>query len=162
MRYKLLVLSLVLSFVVGAKDLTGKVVRVADGDTITVLDGSNTQHKVRLNKIDAPESGQAFGNVSKKHLSSMVAGKEVKVAWEKTDKYGRVLGDVTCCSTNVNLQMVKDGLAWHFKFYDKTPEYAEAEKTAREKKLGLWADPNPVEPYQFRKSKKEKRRTVNN
>ena len=158
MRSWLTFLSLILSLSVGANELTGRVVRVADGDTITVLDGSNTQHKVRLNRIDAPESGQAFGNVSKKHLSSMVAGKEVKVYWEKTDKYGRILGDITCCSTNVNLQMVKEGLAWHFKFYDKTPEYAEAEKAAREKKLGLWADPNPVEPYQFRKIKKEKKK----
>ena len=146
---------MMLSFTVGAKDLTGKVVRVVDGDTITVLDGSNTQHKVRLNKIDAPESGQAFGNVSKKHLSSMVAGKEVKVVWQKTDRYGRILGDVFVGELNVNLQMVKDGLAWHFKFYDKTPEYAEAEKAARAKKLGLWADPNPVEPRQFRKAKKK-------
>ena len=82
MRLFVVVASLFLSLTVGANELTGKVVRVADGDTITVLDGSNTQHKVRLNRIDAPESGQAFGNVSKKHLSSMVAGKEVKVDWE--------------------------------------------------------------------------------
>lgn len=148
---------LCLSLTLKAETLTGKVVRVADGDTLTVLDTSNTQHKVRLNKIDAPEKKQAYGETSKKHLSEYVFGKDVKVEFEKKDRYGRVLGEVYCCTTNVNLQMVKDGYAWHYKFYDKTPSYAEAEKDAREKKLGLWVDPNPVEPYQFRKMKRSKK-----
>ena len=154
MRYWLIALSLMLSLAVGAKDLTGRVVRVADGDTLTVLDASNTQHKIRLNKIDAPEKGQAFGNASKKHLSSMVFGKDVSVEWQKKDRYGRILGEVYVGTTNVNLQMVKDGYAWHYKFYDKTPSYAEAETQAREKRLGLWVDSNPVEPYQFRKTRR--------
>ena len=156
MRLFVVVVSLFLSLTVGANELTGKVVRVADGDTITVLDGSNTQHKVRLNKIDAPESGQAYGNVSKKHLSSMVAGKEVKVEWASKDKYGRILGDVTCCSTNVNLQMVKDGLAWHFKHFDNTESYTQVEKEAKEKKIGLWKDKEPIAPWEFRKQNKDK------
>jgi len=142
---------------VTAEELTGKVVRVADGDTITILDSTATQHKVRLNKIDAPEKGQAFGDASKKHLSGFVFGNTVRVDFKKRDQYGRILGEVYFNATNINLQMVKDGYAWHYKFFDKTPEYAEAEKVAREKRLGLWVDPDPVEPYQFRKQKRAKK-----
>ena len=134
-----------------ADTVGGVVVRVADGDTITVLDDSKKQHKVRLVKIDAPEKAQAYGQASKKHLSSFVAGKAVTVEYEKKDQYGRILGEVFVGELNVNLQMVKDGMAWHYAYYDNTPSYTEAEKEARAKKLGLWQDPNPVPPYEFRK-----------
>lgn len=150
-------LTVFMSFTLKAETLKGKVVRVADGDTLTVLDETQTQHKVRLNKIDAPEKKQAYGEASKKHLSQYVFGKDVKVEFEKRDRYGRILGIVYLGALDVNLQMVKDGYAWHYKFYDKTTSYAEAEKEAREKKLGLWVDPNPVEPYQFRKMKRGKK-----
>ena len=116
-----------MTLALNAQMLQGKVVRVADGDTITILDATNTQNKVRLNKIDAPEKKQAFGEVSRKHLASMVAGKIVNVDWEKKDKYGRILGDISIGTTNVNLRMVQDGLAWHFKAFDNTPTYAQAE-----------------------------------
>jgi len=139
---------------VAADTLRGRVVRVADGDTITVLGASNVQHKVCLDKIDAPEKKQAFGEKSKQHLSEMVFGKDVKVEWQKKDRYGRILGEVYVCSTNANLQMVKDGMAWHYKLYDKTEVYAAAEKDARDKRIGLWSDPNPIEPHEFRKSKR--------
>jgi len=137
-----------------AQTVTGKVVRVADGDTITVLDAVNAQHKVRLEKIDAPEKGQAFGQASKKHLAEIVAGRSVRVEWEKRDKYGRVLGVVYVGEVNANLQMVKDGYAWHYKRFDDTPAYAQAETAAREKRLGLWADGNPIAPWDFRRTKK--------
>lgn len=84
----------VLAFVsASAATLNGRVVKVADGDTITVL-VSNVQHKIRLNRIDAPEKGQAFGSVSRQHLASFVAGKDIEVEWKKKDKYGRLLGTV--------------------------------------------------------------------
>ena len=139
-----------------AQTVTGKVVRVADGDTITVLDAANAQHKVRLEKIDAPEKGQAFGAVAKSHLAELVAGKFVRVEWEKRDKYGRVLGVVYVGETTANLQMVKDGYAWHYKRFDNTPVYSQAENAAREKRLGLWADGNPIAPWDFRKVKRGK------
>lgn len=138
-----------------ASTLSGKVVRIADGDTCTVLDSSNTQHKIRLDKIDAPESKQAYGNKAKEHLAGMIAGKEVSVEWKKKDQYGRVLGEIFVGELNVNLQMVKDGYAWHYKHFDKTESYAQAESEARAKKLGLWQDANPVNPYEFRKSKRK-------
>jgi len=155
MKIALIVSLLVTSLALNAETLQGRVVRVADGDTITILDATNTQNKVRLNKIDAPEKSQAFGEVSRKHLASMVASKNVQVEWTKKDKYGRILGDISIGTTNVNLRMVQDGLAWHFKAFDNTKEFAQAEIEAREKKIGLWKDANPIPPWEFRKAKKE-------
>ncbi len=77
-----------------ADSLTGKVVKVADGDSITVLDSTNIQHRIRLQGIDAPERKQAFGNASRKHLATLVAGKQVTVKWVKRDRYGRIVGFV--------------------------------------------------------------------
>lgn len=132
--------------------ITGKVVRVADGDTIMVLDSFKTQHKIRLNRIDAPEKGQAFGQVSRKYLAGMVTNGTVKVEWEKKDKYGRVLGIVySSDGKETNLEMLKAGLAWHYKHFDQTESYSQAEKDARTKKVGLWADKNPIEPWNWRK-----------
>lgn len=74
--------------------LIGRVVKVADGDTLTLLDAANNQHKIRLNAIDAPEKDQAFGQKSKQRLSDYVFGKEVAVRWKSKDKYGRILGTV--------------------------------------------------------------------
>lgn len=145
--------------------LNGRVVKVSDGDTITILDADNAQHKVRLDRIDAPEKAQAFGEVSRKHLASLVAGKDVEVEWTKKDAYGRILGTVwvqvqadgttAAVRTDVNLRMVKDGLAWHYKRYDSTKSYADAEAAARTAKLGLWKDPDPVPPHEFRKAKRK-------
>lgn len=154
-------LTIILSFfavclALSANTIQGKVVRVSDGDTITILDSANVQSKIRLNRIDAPEKSQAYGNASKNHLSNLVAGKAVKVEWDKKDKYGRVLGDVSIDGVNVNLKMVQDGLAWHFKRFDNTPTYAQAEEEARAKKIGLWKDPDPIPPWEFRKGKKVK------
>ena len=150
----LLFLFIFLTLTIKAETLIGRVFRVADGDIITVLDEAKTQHKIRLDKIDAPEKKQAYGEVSKKYLSQLVFGKEVKVLWDKKDRYGRILGEVYCGSTNVNLQMVRCGYAWHYKHYDNTPTYALAEEAASTKKLGLWQDPNPMPPYEFRKVRK--------
>ena len=156
-------------------DLLGKVVKVADGDTITVLAGGSqlvatatggtrscasetdvpTQYKIRLQGIDAPEKGQAFGKVSRQYLAGMVAGREVRVAWNKRDKYDRILGTVFVDGKDANLEMLKAGLAWHYKKYDSTPAYAQAEAAAREAKRGLWQDKSPIEPESFRKAKRE-------
>jgi len=140
-----------------AETLHGRVVKVADGDTITVLDAGNVQHRIRLGKIDAPEKSQPFGDASRKHLAAFVADQIVEVEWTKKDKYGRILGTVWAMlptRTDVNLQMVKDGFAWHYKHFDSTPSYAAAETAARTAKRGLWKDPAPIPPYIFRKVKK--------
>ena len=137
-----------------SSDLVGRVVKVADGDTITVLDASKTQHKIRLQGIDAPEKGQAFGKVSRQYLAGMVAGREVRVAWQKKDRYQRILGTVFVDGKEANLEMLKAGLAWHYKKYDSTPAYAQAESEARAAKRGLWQDKSPIEPESFRKAKR--------
>ena len=147
----------------GSQSLTGRVVRIADGDTITVLDSTDTQHRIRLEGIDAPESHQAFGTRSKKSLSEMVFGKDVTVVYQKTDQYGRLVGKILLDGKDINLEQVKAGMAWHYKEYqrEQTPEdrelYAAAEEEARKARRGLWEDPDPVEPSAFRKEEKRNR-----
>ncbi len=146
----------------GQQTLNGRVVRVADGDTITVLDSSNTQHRIRLQGIDAPESHQAFGTQSKKNLSDLVFGKDVMVLYDKTDQYGRLVGKIMVNGQDVNLEQVKEGMAWHYKEYEReqSPEdrelYARAEDEARAQHRGLWQDPNPIEPSQYRREQRER------
>lgn len=136
--------------------LQGKVVGISDGDTITVLDGSKTQHKVRLAGIDAPEKSQAFGDRSKQYLSDQVFGKTVTVDWNKTDKYGRTIGKVIINGQDANLRQVQAGLAWHYKQYEKEQSasdrnsYAQAETDARARHIGLWHDATPMPPWDFR------------
>ena len=87
--------------------------RIADGDTITVLDSSDTQYRIRLDGIDAPELHQAFGTQSKKNLSDMIFDRDVTVVYQKTDQYGRIVGKIILDGTDVNLEQVKAGMAWH-------------------------------------------------
>ena len=152
MRKKAILTALVLTFLAAlhADVLTGKVVRVSDGDTITVLDQASEQFKIRLYGIDAPESKQAFGDVSKKHLGTLLKDGEVRVEWKTKDKYGRILGIVFAGRTNVNIKMLQDGMAWHYKRFDSNPAYAAAELDAQRNRRGLWSDPNPIPPEQFR------------
>lgn len=139
------------------KRLTGKVVGVSDGDTITVLDKTNSQYRVRLAGIDAPESKQEFGQASKKNLSDMVFGRSVEIFYTKLDRYERVLGRVIHNGQDINLAQVEAGLAWHYKEFEReqSPEerraYADAELRAREQRRGLWQQPNPVKPSEFRR-----------
>ena len=135
--------------------------RVTDGDTIVVLDASKVQHKIRLTGIDAPERSQAFGTKSKEHLSDLVAGKSVVVDYSKYDRYQRILGKVLVGGEDVNLEQVEAGLAWHYKKYqgEQTPadrvEYSDAELEARRLKIGLWHDPNPIPPWEYRQAKRK-------
>jgi endonuclease YncB( thermonuclease family) len=151
--------------------LEGRVVRVADGDTLTVLVGERPE-RVRLAGIDAPEKGQPFGERSKEGLSRLTFGKEVRVDWQKHDRYGRVVGKIwapapdapcersSCRRTlDVGLAQVTQGLAWHYKKY--APEqseadrgrYASAKDEARARRAGLWAEPEPVPvpPWEWRR-----------
>jgi endonuclease YncB( thermonuclease family) len=137
--------------------LQGKVVSVADGDTITVLDVNKTQHKIRLQGIDAPEKAQAFGEKSKQSLHDMVHGKTVQVFFTKTDKYGRIVGKVFLDTQDICHQQIKSGLAWHYKKYqNEQPQedqsaYSASELTAKSQRLGLWSDASPIAPWDYRK-----------
>lgn len=156
------VLILIFPFSVFADTLTGRVIRVADGDTVTVLDYWKTRHKIRLQGIDAPERGQPYGKASGKHLSGLVAGRHVVVEYEKRDRYGRVVGKVLLSGVDVNLGQIKAGLAWHYKKYEMEQSaedrglYAAAENEAREAKRGLWVEPEPVAPWEWRRAKRKK------
>ncbi len=142
-----------------AVTIEGRVVGVADGDTITVLDSSNTQHKVRLAGVDAPEKSQPFGTRSKQSLSDMVFSKTVIVDTDKRDRYGRNVGKVLVDGIDANLEQVKRGLAWHYKAYAKEQPatdqqaYSKAEIDARTARRGLWVDENPIAPWDFRHKK---------
>jgi endonuclease YncB( thermonuclease family) len=136
-------------------------VRVTDGETIVVLDADKVQHKIRLKGIDAPERGQAYGTKSKEHLSDLVAGKSVVVDYSKYDRYQRILGKVLVNGEDVNLEQVEAGMAWHYKKYQSEQsstdrvKYSDAEREARRQKLGLWRDPNPIPPWEYRQAKRE-------
>lgn len=140
----------------GQGEISGKVVRITDGDTITVLDSSKTQIKVRLAGIDAPEKAQAFGQKSRQNLSSLVYGKTVTLVGNKTDRWGRKVAKVLVDGVDAGVQQIKDGLAWHFKRYEReqTNEdrklYADAEIAARRSSTGLWSDKDPLPPWDFR------------
>ncbi len=144
---------IILSSYLFSLELIGKVVKVSDGDTVTILTSDKTQHKIRLNDIDAPEKKQAFGNKSKDNLAKYIAGKTVTVQYQKKDKYKRILGTIYYKNKDINLQQVKDGYAWVYKKYSNNQTYYKAEKVARDKRVGLWADKNPLEPWEFRKKK---------
>ncbi len=134
--------------------ITGKVVKVTDGDTFNLLTKEKKQIRVRVYGIDAPERSQSFGNASRKYLASMIAGKQVTAFVTKTDRYGRKIAKVKTDSINdISFEMIKSGMAWHYSYYDNTKVYAEAEKAARAAKKGLWILPDPVNPYLYRKNR---------
>ena len=141
-----------------AAELTGLVIGVSDGDTITVL-VDKTPYKIRLAGIDAPESRQAFGQASKQHLSALVYKKPVTVLWDKKDRYGRTLGKVMVDGTDVCLEQIKAGWAWHYKRYaseqpaQDRADYAAAEDKAKGERIGLWSDAQPTAPWDWRREK---------
>jgi endonuclease YncB( thermonuclease family) len=144
--------ALLVSITASADTLTGRVIGISDGDTLTVLDSSNHQHKIRLAAIDAPEKSQAFGNKSKQALSDLCFNKQASIKVVDTDRYGRTVGEVTCAGTNANDAMVRSGMAWVYRKYAKG--YAglyKLEDEAKAAKRGLWAEANPVPPWEWRK-----------
>lgn len=137
-------------------DLSGRVVRVADGDTISILDRSNTQHKVRLFGIDTPERGQPYGKAAKSALMQLIDEQPVDVVVVSTDSYGRKLGTVYRGGININVAMVASGYAWWYQHY-APHEHAlrEAQQQARAQRLGLWADAHPVAPWDWRRQHRQ-------
>jgi endonuclease YncB( thermonuclease family) len=168
MNNYLVMLALVLPASIYA-DIDGKVIAVTDGDTIKVLDSRNVQHKIRLTGIDAPEKAQPFGNASRKHLASLVAGKNVRVQSSKTDRYGRILGKVWvqpgdcpgCGKTlDANLAQIVSGMAWWYQDYAKDQpledreRYKSAVGEAKNRNLGLWSEPNAIPPWSWRRGQR--------
>ena len=146
--------------------IEGTVVKIADGDTMTVLDSNKEQHRVRIAGIDAPEKGQPFGNASRKRLGELVARNEVRVEFNKHDRYGRIVGKVlvtppdcpTCGRTlDVGLAQVTTGMAWWYRKYaneqsaEDQGRYEFSEQETKAKKVGLWQEKNPQPPWEFRR-----------
>ncbi len=143
--------------ITNAATLVGQVVGVTDGDTITVLDAGHTQYKIRLAGIDAPEKKQAFGQASKKSLSDLVFEEVVSVEYNKQDRYGRIVGKVLVKGVDANLEQVKRGMAWFYKKYQNEQplqdrlDYLHAHEASEGGHVGLWADKEPMAPWDFRK-----------
>ena len=140
--------------------LEGRVVAVADGDTITLLDSNRQQHKIRLGGIDAPEKAQPFGQRSKQHLSELTFGKEARADCYKIDRYDRDVCIVYVDGKDVGLAQLDAGLAWWFRKYahEQLPkdrvDYEAAEDRAAADRVGLWQDKNPVPPWEWRSMRK--------
>ncbi len=134
--------------------MTGKVVSITDGDTLIVRESPTKSVTVRLVHIDAPEKGQAFGTRARQALSEMAYGKEAEVVGISKDRYGRTLGDVIVDGRSINLEMVRQGMAWAYVEFSPPAEYTIEQKSARMKGRGLWVDREPVAPWDFRKQRR--------
>ena len=166
MQILLLVLALAVPLPALADELAGRVVAVSSGDTITVLDGTRSRHDVKLVAVEAPESRQPFAQASRKHLSDLVFGKQVGVAWTQRDRYGRIVGKVTvqprgcpaCQKTrDAGLAQLEAGLGWWYRedrreqSLEDQGRYEYAEFDTRTRRIGLWQHPTPVPPWEWRK-----------
>jgi len=129
----------------------GTIVAVADGDTVTLLRPDKTQEKIRLYGIDCPEKRQAFGTRAKQFTAMLVFGKTVTIRRVDRDRYGRTIAWVEVNGRSLNKELLKAGLAWHYKRYSNDSELAELETEARLRRQGLWADPSPTAPWEFRR-----------
>lgn len=156
------ILGLVAASSAVAATFTGRVVGVADGDTVTVLVDGNTQVKVRLNGIDAPEKSQAFGNRAKQFTSEQCFGQTVTVDDQGVDKYGRTVGEVILADgTNLNVALVENGFAWWYeKYAPDDARFADAEARARAAKRGLWSHAHAIPPWEFRKLQRDATRPL--
>ena len=146
------VIFLLLGTPLEAADYSGRVVGVIDGDTIEVLNGHHAE-RIRLSGIDCPEKGQAFGQRAKQAASELVFGKKVTIQTHGYDKYKRTLGDVFLSDgRNLNQELVRQGFCWWYRKYAPGDTILERlENEAREERKGLWVDPQPVPPWEWRK-----------
>jgi endonuclease YncB( thermonuclease family) len=128
----------------------GKVISVLDGDTIIILSKNHVQLKIRLEGIDCPEHNQAFGEKAKYTTKTLCYHKEVRIEKTGEDRYGRTLAFVYVDTICVNKELLRQGMAWQYKKYNHDPEYAALENEARVNKIGIWSQPNPVPPWEFR------------
>lgn len=139
-----------------AKSISGRVVGVSDGDTLTLLVQEGHQMKVRLNGIDAPESSQPFGKKAKQALSSWVFGKRVQIKINERDRYGRSVADVYVDHHWINASLVQSGHAWVYRQYSKDARLLALEAEAKKQKRGLWRLPESqrIPPWEYRQKRR--------
>lgn len=143
---------LFITFFIVSDSYTAKVVGITDGESIIILTGENEQVKVRLEGIDCPEPRQDFGNKAKQATSELCFGKNVRIVKTGKDRYGRTLVHVYVGEVSVGHELLRRGLAWHYKSYNRDTELARLEEQARESGVGLWSQPNPVPPWEWSKT----------
>ena len=154
MRTTVAAVLLAASCVAHSQQISGLVVGISDGDTLTLLDSSNTQHKIRLSAIDAPESGQAFGRGAKAALSSLCFKRPAVADVVDVDRYGREVATVYCDGIDTSTAMVRLGYAWVYTKYAKhRPDLPAIQNDAQVHRRGLWIDETAVPPWEWRKNK---------
>jgi micrococcal nuclease len=149
---KIFILLLLFPFACFAQEYSGTIIRVIDGDTF-VFQTDDGSLKIRMYGIDAPEKTQEFGQESKAFLERYLH-KSGTLNKTGIDKYGRTLGVLFVGNININLESIKNGCAWHYKYYCNDEKFAQAQKDARKKRAGLWAGSNPIPPWEYRKNHK--------
>ena len=127
-----------------------KVIKISDGDTITILTQQRKQIKVRFYGIDAPELKQPYGKKSKQFLANLIAGEVVEVEENGKDRYKRTIGTIYLNGTDINAQMVANGYAWAYRKFSK--KYTPQESKAKSQRIGLWQDKEPTPPWEWRKN----------
>ncbi len=147
----LITLIAVFSLSVQAEIITGKVIKVADGDTLTLLTDSNKKIRIRLAGIDAPERKQPFGNSAKEILAKLVFQKKILIETQTKDRYRRTVGIVFLDNQNVNNELVRQGMAWVYKKYTDNETLYKLEDKAKTRRIGLWADETPIAPWDWRR-----------
>ena len=142
-----------LNTIFGQTTFTGKVVGIKDGDTVVVLDSLNNQTTLRLAEVDTPEKSQPFGTKAKQFTSDQIYLKTIKYVVTDTDRYGRSIAMIYYDEDNkyLSAEIIKAGMGWHYKRYSTSKELANFENSARLHKIGLWVEPNPVEPSEWRR-----------
>lgn len=141
------------------RKLSGTVISITDGDTFTVLADRNRSYVIRMKGIDAPESRQSFSTASRRNLASLVTAKSITIEWQKHDRYGRIVGKVLLNGEDICLRQIRDGLAWHYKQFENEQTdvdrhlYSDAEQRARVQRVGLWQEPYPIAPWDFKNNK---------
>ncbi|HUQ94170.1 MAG TPA: thermonuclease family protein [Bryobacteraceae bacterium] len=133
-------------------EVTGRIVAVHDGDTVTLLTADKRQLRIRLSEIDAPEKRQPYGTKSKQELSALCFGKTAVAAYVDTDRYGRMVARLHVDGIDINAEMVRRGAAWVYRKYAKDPTFPALEAAARDAKRGLWSLPESdrIPPWEWR------------
>ena len=154
-----LALSLAIAATIGGclphDSFEGRCVKVYDGDTIEVMAGGPTSLRVRLHAIDSPEKGQPFSNAARKRTRELVEGKRVRVEVRDRDQYDRLVARIYIDDRDLSEQLISEGLAWHYTRYSSELALGKAQREARKARRGLWQDPDPVPPWEFRRRRRE-------
>jgi endonuclease YncB( thermonuclease family) len=147
----LIILIALFSLSAQAEIIRGKVIKIADGDTLTLLTDSDKKIRIRLAGIDTPERKQPFGNTAKNALAKLVFQKKILIETQTKDRYGRIVGTVFLDNQNVNNELIRQGMAWVYKKYTDNEILYELEAQAKTRRIGLWADETPIAPWDWRR-----------